>query len=337
MRKEVAAVILAAVISMTGCISRAVVDSGSGAAPAAEGKQATQENIQPFPTETSENIADNNTMIDSNFHEPPMLSLLANGVSFSLRTGNYSWSISDGELTTETIACGASPVQSVEQGSAVIIPAESTPQISLPEGAEIAEAWVWQSDESKAPAEFTEDGRIVLGSGEGRVYSVTVEFQQGRAEYVFATDSIEPMCGLPSSEDTLYGGDDLYKPAARIYRTDGYIDDRSYPFTVTITSAEQLGQYIEDNSELYQIKGDMFTDYDSGYFERSALVLAVLEEGSGSVSHEFIGIDRDYTIHIRRNVPEVGTCDMAEYHVVIEISSALAEAEFSVALETIAE
>ncbi len=326
MRRFTALAALTAVITLVGCVSQQV-DLTDGAAPADGSTTTSQKQTEHATSDAGEEVL---PAIDDSLSEPPALSLLAGGETFTLRSGNYNWSVPDGELTTETIACGASPVQNAASGHAVTIPADSEPQLMLPHGAEISEVLVWKNDSTKTSAEFTDDGLITPSDNSvGIVYSVNVKFPQGKAEYVFVIEDAL-LCGLPTVEAAIYAEDGLYHPTAHIHRTDGYIDGKMYPYTVTISTADELGQYISENSTQYNISDEVFAPYDSEFFETRALVIAVLEEGSGSVRHEFAGIDRENTIRIRRLVPEVGTCDMAEYHVVIEVFPQLSEAEFTV-------
>ncbi len=232
--------------------------------------------------------------------------------SYTLNTGNYSWTIVDGDVASETLACGASPLQSAALGNAVTIPSAeeliSSPRLMLPEGAEITRVNVWRSEDDFYEVEFTEDGKIILAdSSMGCVYSVTVVFPQGCAEYVFA---VEQLCGYPTVEDTklLYDRDGLWHPKACISRTD---DFDGWEGLIVVTEPD-----------------NRFTQYDEAFFADNALVVTTMTEGSGSVSHEFLGIDRDNVIHIGRNIPMIGTCDMAKYELVIEIPRALADVEF---------
>ena len=63
-------------------------------------------------------------------------------------------------------------------------------------------------------------------------------------------------------------------------------------------------------------------DYDEEFFKSRDLILAVQEEGSGSVRHQIQGLraldDGLWELTGRRVVPEVGTCDMAQWHIVVE-------------------
>ena len=93
-------------------------------------------------------------------------------------------------------------------------------------------------------------------------------------------------------------------PAARIFRTE-----------------EELKDYLEN--ETYQSEDllNACEKYDTEYFKERILVAVLLEEGSGSIRHEVerIGVDSgDLWIEIKSIVPEVGTCDMAWWHVLIE-------------------
>lgn len=67
---------------------------------------------------------------------------------------------------------------------------------------------------------------------------------------------------------------------------------------------------------------DACDKYDEKYFENQILVMVLLEEGSGSVRHnvESVKVAQDDKLYISicAIVPEVGTCDMAEWHILIE-------------------
>lgn len=132
-----------------------------------------------------------------------------------------------------------------------------------------------------------------------------------------------------------------YAFEAQYIRTNGYSKDRSYPFHVVIDSREELEAYYEANKELFDLerKDKVYSDttigfldacdkYDDTYFERQNLVLIVLEEGSGSIRHKLTDVRRrsnengdadGWNITIDRIVPEVGTDDMAQWHLFLEI------------------
>ena len=129
---------------------------------------------------------------------------------------------------------------------------------------------------------------------------------------------------------------------AQYIRTNGYNDGEEYPKTLWITSREELDDYYAANSEryflghvdeVYSDTGIGFADaaekYDDDFFVSHNLILVVLEEPSGSIRHEVTGVARypsmldivQYFVRpsITRTVPEVGTADMAEWHVIIEV------------------
>ena len=127
---------------------------------------------------------------------------------------------------------------------------------------------------------------------------------------------------------------------AQCIRTDGYRDGEKYPKTVWITSAGELREYCESNRDYYWMGSVMdlnsgrdvgFTaavsGYEDAFFEDHDLLFVLLEEGSGSIRHKVTEVRAlpsetgGYVIRpeIDRIVPEVGTDDMAEWHVVIEL------------------
>ncbi len=134
---------------------------------------------------------------------------------------------------------------------------------------------------------------------------------------------------------------EAYAFEAQYIRTNGYSEDRSYPYHVVIDSKEELEAYYEANKELFDLerKEAVYSDstigfldacdkYDDTYFERQNLVLIILEEGSGSIRHKITDVraHRDengaalgWDITINSVVPEVGTDDMAQWHLFLEV------------------
>lgn len=124
-----------------------------------------------------------------------------------------------------------------------------------------------------------------------------------------------------------------YIQGVQYIRTDGYVDGETYPKTFWISSVEELQNYYEANKEKYWLDGNDFAAamerYDASFFEENDLIVVFLEEGSGSNRHEVTGVkispsengEKQYAIQpeIKRLVPECGTCDMADWHIIIEI------------------
>ena len=123
--------------------------------------------------------------------------------------------------------------------------------------------------------------------------------------------------------------------SAQYIRTDGYHEFVKYPVVKIIRSVQELNAYYETNKEEYglgrrdKVYSDMtigFLDacdkYDDAYFEDHILIMVLLEEGSGSIRHQVqsvnVSADGQCRIYIDRIVPEAGTCDMAEWHILIE-------------------
>ena len=118
-------------------------------------------------------------------------------------------------------------------------------------------------------------------------------------------------------------------------RTNGYHEDVEYPVVKIIRSVDELNSYYNENKEKYSLERredpasdstigflDACDKYNAEYFEDQILVMVLLEEGSGSNRHNVdnvkLGSDGKLYISIRSIVPEVGTCDMAEWHILIE-------------------
>ena len=143
----------------------------------------------------------------------------------------------------------------------------------------------------------------------------------------------DPEAGVPEPE--------AYAFDAQYIRTDGYSDDRSYPYHAVISSRAELEAYYEAYKEIYNLerRENVYSDstigfldacgkYDDAYFERQNLVLIVLQEGSGSIRHEITdvrchrienGASDGWDITIDVKAPEVVTDDMAQWHLFLEV------------------
>lgn len=101
-------------------------------------------------------------------------------------------------------------------------------------------------------------------------------------------------------------------------RSDDYQSDAKYPQIRVIPSAQKLKDYGTDSS-----LSAACARYDEAFFEEHYLVFVLLEESSGSIRHQVEAVeqtpDKALRISILREVPEVGTCDMAQWHVILEL------------------
>jgi len=105
----------------------------------------------------------------------------------------------------------------------------------------------------------------------------------------------------------------------------------SYTFNhgvVVIESKEQLDGYFETVLNINGWKEDILNavaKYDEEYFQTNFLVFVVVGEGSGSIRHCVTGIrfnQEGTVINIQRLSPGIGTCDEAEWHILIPINRA---------------
>ena len=112
---------------------------------------------------------------------------------------------------------------------------------------------------------------------------------------------------------------------AQYIRTYDGADSSDYPKTFLIKNRQELEKIFAEYGE----------KYDDNFFENHELIIVLLKEGSGSIRHEVEKVvftqsaDGKSSVQpvIKRIVPEVGTCDMAYWRIIIEIGKTQAETE----------
>lgn len=164
--------------------------------------------------------------------------------------------------------------------------------------------------------------------------------------YVYAGGEESSKCGLWAeftvSDDGETGKEAAGAPVSLEYgvqyiRTNGYRDGARFPGVCIIRSREELNDYYKNNKDTFDLerKEQVYSDttigfldacdrYDDSFFESKYLIFVLLEEGSGSVRHEVTQVqqtsDKQISVLIDTVTPEVGTCDMAEWHIILELS-----------------
>ena len=124
---------------------------------------------------------------------------------------------------------------------------------------------------------------------------------------------------------------------AQYVRTDHYMEGAEYPQSRLVRSPEELiafyneflgGDSLMRASAPASTIPSAFQVYDEAFFLDHSLIVVRVEEGSGSNRHEVTAVVLDsgtYLVHINRILPApgyAGTCDMAQWHILIEIPKA---------------
>ncbi|MBP5579988.1 MAG: hypothetical protein J6X56_11070 [Ruminococcus sp.] len=115
---------------------------------------------------------------------------------------------------------------------------------------------------------------------------------------------------------------------AQYIRTNCYGGNVSYPQKKLITSRSELDSYIEEYWENAKKRWSGSYDddefikaaakYDDNWFSTHKLMLVVLETGSGSHRYNVVQVG-GIGVTIERKLPQIETCDMAEWHILIEV------------------
>ena len=115
-------------------------------------------------------------------------------------------------------------------------------------------------------------------------------------------------------------------------RSSYYNSSKEYPIITICKSKEDLKEheakvkgltvsklcYVSENNDVNLSK------YNDEFFTKKALIVITLDESSGSVRHNVKKVVKDnneITIGIERKVPELGTADMAEWNIYIELNA----------------
>ncbi len=106
----------------------------------------------------------------------------------------------------------------------------------------------------------------------------------------------------------------------------------AYPETVILRSTEDLATYQEQYAEGESEFGEAIQAYDADFFGTKALIAILVEENSGSNRHKVTRLTTEngqLHIAIERDVPEVGTCDMARWSILIAADASVIPADGS--------
>lgn len=124
---------------------------------------------------------------------------------------------------------------------------------------------------------------------------------------------------------------------AQYVRTDHYVEGAEYPQSRLVRSRQELIAFYNEflgaeslmraSAPALAVPSE-FQAYDEAFFQDRSLIVVRMEEGSGSNRHEVTAVVLDsgvYLVHIHRILPApgyAGTCDMAQWHILIGIPKA---------------
>ncbi len=251
------------------------------------------------------------------------IAAVAAALCFAVKLGITRYN--DRALQSGTVS-GSDPASS-GAGDAVIIPLEDFVKLSDEQATELLRG-------------STYDELVLAWGGSMRVTSarmreswkcgdkiVSVGFERDGEKFVWYVRDVS----IFDEEETC-----LLDFKAQYIRTNAHYDpDDSYPKTVLIKDSVELEKYIADNSDKYSFENawdstasfyHAVSGYDEEFFKDHCLLFVVLQEGSGSISHdvrkvEYSAENNTITATIDRIKPNAGTDDMAEWHIIIELDA----------------
>ena len=208
---------------------------------------------------------------------------------------------------------------------------------------------------------FSPDGLTYTGVGGNS--NATIQLQRAKPTFMFrkgdivveyATETgmfVEILCniyGNPFADPNKYGLDSgTLNFTAQAVRTDQAEDcDCIFPQYAIIKSVEELQRYYQENKDQFDLERrgmenatiggnsniavgwlNVAEKYDTAWFETHDLVLIVLREGSGSISHKVSGVlqteNGGLKVDITRVIPEVCTDDMAWWHLFVGVEAGI--------------
>ena len=128
------------------------------------------------------------------------------------------------------------------------------------------------------------------------------------------------------------------------YVRDTYIGNITLPLLTVVSSTSELESYYDNYKALFNFELppdqlytpigflDAIKDYSDDFFENSFLVIILLHENSGSNRHEVEGVYDNGDIVINRLIPELGSADMAQWSIIIELDNNNKPEEFKTVL-----
>ncbi len=146
-----------------------------------------------------------------------------------------------------------------------------------------------------------------------------------------------------AAEPVTAGDPEVLFYGAQYVRTNGDMGE-SHARTKVIRSREELEAYYEANKESFDLERrttvyadstpgflDACDRYDDAFFASRELLIVVLEEGSGSIRHEVTSLrhagEGQWLLEGFCLTPKVGTCDMAQWHILCEIAKDVVQDE----------
>ena len=117
----------------------------------------------------------------------------------------------------------------------------------------------------------------------------------------------------------------------RIDYSTQYVFDGKY---MIVTNSEEASKLFAGFSLMY---ADTIEPYPEGFFDNNIIIACLQHEGSGSVGHSLKNVimkENTLTVTITREVPYIGTCDMASWLCLISVSKKALPPAFDVVLLT---
>lgn len=166
------------------------------------------------------------------------------------------------------------------------------------------------TDQGRQNADVTHDGNVDAQDGAKLLQFIAKKISYQEMEGAVPAEQNISTPAVPDNTDPA----EDYAFNVQCFRV-GW-QDGSYPQTQVITSEPALEAFLAVHENGWETEAPRC--YTKEWFQSHKLLAVVLSEGSGSVSHEVTAVSA-HEVKINRYLPGVGTCDMAEWLIMIEL------------------
>ncbi len=259
--------------------------------------------------------------------EPPALSISVGSETVLAAQSSYSWIYPNGDGTeTGVDACGMHPLEMLDLLTP--LPLKGTDALTLSfaltddQSLKSLTVCGWRTDDlSKMPTYDSQPDLKPLLTRHGAVVTATLPACVNAVYEVHATFD------GTAHGDCHYAFCVTEKPASLDYSAEsvriGWSDEAAQMDVCVISDPDTLAEWLSMHAgQSFKPLTEIYVSYDTSFFMDHTLLIVPVEASSGSMRFSVEEVQREgsnVTVVIRREMPEVGTCDMAAWLLLISV------------------